>query len=151
MTDNELKLCKELKEKLQAACSQYEFAQAPMAEAAPWMQDAVQKVMDTLYANDPAWVSLDREKSMIIFTDDNGFDIEYIPLLPVLFKEISPEGTYELKVGDNIIGKIVYKGMAEPPESRSDTIHIGAITEIEFYEKTEMVTIDIDLGDDKNA
>ena len=149
MTANELNLCKELKEKLQAACSQYEFAQAPMAEAAPWMQDAVQKVMDTLYANDPAWVSLDREKNMIIFADDNGFDIEYIPLLPVLFQEISPEGTYELKVGDNIIGKIVYKGYPDPPED-GHTVRIGAVTEVHFYQRTEMVTIDINVNGDKS-
>lgn len=149
MTDKELKLCEEIKKNIQDACRSYEFAQAPMIDPAPWMQDAVQKVMDTIYANNPAWVTLDQENNTIVFSDGDGFDPQYLPMLPVLFKEISPDGKYELKVGDTIIGEVVYKGYPDPPKDER-TVRVGAVTEVHFYQRTEMVTIDINMNGDKS-
>lgn len=89
----------------------------------------------------------------IVTMDDIKYsfsDMKFLCYLPFISDVISSNGTYHLIVNGKQVAMVHYKGMPEN-DFKNDQFNLGIKTEIEFLDKIQYTTFDIDLDKEDNS
>lgn len=82
---------------------------------------------------------------------EDSDNLKVLCYLPMLVDGMSDHRTYELVVNGKGVATVKYNGAPEQPSFDGSSYNLGSQTIIEFYEKVEMVKIDLVLNENEDG